>query len=724
MPSYPTRTASPTMFLKNILSSKRHRRVLLVLLILIIAASLSFNLYQPRPHWRRRTPLAPYGLDSTEKPITQENNKYRGKTQAVEIDVPASTWKCTDDDLSEDEKKTERNERTRQCFVENLCVDRQGAFIRSNGILSKNLPKVNLMSADIGADVYWQPRVERSWRSMMKAHYVNETLFIHGLYSPYHFSHWLYNGMMPLYSTMKRFGATKDSWTMRAARFAWDDITRQGDWEMDHFFYSGKELVLTQYEMATDFQTLPPVDAPICFKKAVIGLGSQCALDYCAKSIPAEVYRSFRDEVAEHYWNTPQTWQDHLTSSREKIERLHSGTKESETSKGPLKCLESARYYNFEGAGLNHGKEEGEHTARLGQIFPEKANSEQDYRDFSANGSSTASKESKRKLIVGIIQRESSRRLINDQDLIDGLVKAGFRVKWMSFDHGCGLAETAYLLRDVNVLVSPHGNAIGTSIFMPSHDPVPTVISIDNSRYDEPWFKFSATALGQRFISSVCGPHEYVDEATKERCPFYKDEIGGRKMLPQHPLVLGLPPSMVVSDEEKKGMTLEEKEEMTKEHRAYVAANPEAQALAETEFQQMIGPEVPMPMVYKYGEDVWSWNANFWKAIPRYVDVPRLVQFCEARQADLEREKQEDLAITVAGTQSFRHFVNYVRKGEACGVSYCQSILQRNVVGDDRGFGLHSVDNPALWETPTPESAALLQGLGEPKNWQPQELVA
>ncbi|KAG0014755.1 hypothetical protein BGZ82_001662 [Podila clonocystis] len=580
------------------------------------------------------------------------------------------------------------------------------------------------MSADQEADVYWQPRVERSWSSMMRAHYVDETLFVHGLYSPYHFSHWLYNGMMPLYSTMKRFGATKNSWTMRAARFVWDDITRQGDWEMDHFFYLGKELVLTQHEMATDFQTLPPADAPICFKKAVIGLGSQCALNYCAKNIPAEVYQSFRDEVAEHYWNTPQTWQDHLTSSREKIELLHPGTKESETSKGPLKCLETARYYNFEGAGLNHGKEEGEHSARIGQIFPEKANSKQDYQVFSADGSSTASQESNRKLVVGIIQRESSRRLINDQDLIDGLIKAGFRVKWMSFDHGCGLAETAYLLRDVNVLVSPHGNAIGTSIFMPSHDPVPTIISIDNSRYSEPWFKFPTSVLGQRFISSVCGPHKYLDESTKERCPFYKDEIGGRKMLLTYPLVLGLPPSMVVSDEEKKGMTLEEKEEMTREHRAYVAANPVAQALAETEFQQMIGPEVPMPMVSKYGEDVWGWDANFWKAIPRYVDVPRLVQFCEARQADLEREKQEDLATAVAGTQPFRHFVDYVRKGEACGVSDCESILRWTVVGDDRGFGLHSVDNPGLWGKPTSESAVLLQGLDELKNWQPPELVA
>ncbi|KAI8601682.1 hypothetical protein EDD21DRAFT_279753, partial [Dissophora ornata] len=111
---------------------------------------------------------------------------------------------------------------------------------------------------------------------------------------------------------------------------------------------------------------------------------------------------------------------------------------------------------------------------------------------------------SRRKLVVGIIQRENSRRLINDQELIDGLVAAGFRIKWMTFDHGCGLAETAYLLRDINVLISPHGNAIGTSIFMPTHNPVPTLVSVDPSRRSEAWFMFTATAMGQRFIQTSC----------------------------------------------------------------------------------------------------------------------------------------------------------------------------------------------------------------------------
>lgn len=59
--------------------------------------------------------------------------------------------------------------------------------------------QVNLMSSDEESDDLWQPRLERSWRKVIHAHFVNETVFEHGLYWPFHFSHWPYNGMIPLY---------------------------------------------------------------------------------------------------------------------------------------------------------------------------------------------------------------------------------------------------------------------------------------------------------------------------------------------------------------------------------------------------------------------------------------------------------------------------------------------------------------------------------------------
>ena len=61
------------------------------------------------------------------------------------------------------------------------------------------MPEVNLMSVNLPSDIFWKPRVERARSKRMKAHYVDETLFVNGIYSPGHFSHWLYNGMLPLY---------------------------------------------------------------------------------------------------------------------------------------------------------------------------------------------------------------------------------------------------------------------------------------------------------------------------------------------------------------------------------------------------------------------------------------------------------------------------------------------------------------------------------------------
>ncbi|KAG0241683.1 hypothetical protein BGW41_005558 [Actinomortierella wolfii] len=589
------------------------------------------------------------------------------------------------------------------------------AFIRSSSYFAKNMPKVNLMSSDETSDVFWQPRMETAWSKSIKAHYVSETLFVHGLYSPYHFSHWLYNGMMPLYSTMKRFNATKNSWLFRGARFSWDDIRRQGKWEMDHFFYTGKEIVLHPEELATPFQTLPPSDAPICFKRAVVGLGSQCALSYCANNIPAEIYKAFRDEIADHYWGTPTRWASHLANHRVGVSSL---------KKHPLKCLDLARYYNFEGVGEGHGLERGEKESRVGQLHPDVADAEKDYKLIS-NGSSspgTGDTPAPRKLVVGIIQREGSRRLINDDDFIQSLVKAGFRVKWMTFDYGCGIAETAYLLRDVQVLVSPHGNAIGTSLFMPTSDPIPTVISADSARYAESWFKYTTTVLAQRFMSAVCGPTNYPDEETKARCPHVRDMKLVEEFLGPSKLVLGLPKSMVKSDDEKKKMSLREIERMTERHRAYVKAHPEAQALATQELEELLGPEASTSLYSKYGESTYQFWEPYWKAMPRYLDVSRLVQFIENRENDWKRERQEAVQMGRRPDDeaaAYRTFMDYVRKGQICRTGWkdCEEIQQRNIAGPLTAYGRYSIDNVARWGEPKAESRTLLQGTETFKDW-------
>ncbi|KAK3818243.1 MAG: hypothetical protein JOS17DRAFT_382409 [Linnemannia elongata] len=187
-------------------STRNIRRIFPVLLIFAIGGVLMFS-FDHSSSIRLGSSFFSsgyFGLDSEDKPVTAQNNRWGGQTVASDIELPEATWTCTDDDLSEQEKETRTNQRSRQCVVQHLCVDRQGAFIRSNGIWTrKNLPKVNLMSSDANSDFFWQPRLQRSWRKVIRAHYVDETVFVHALYSPHHFSHWLYNGMLPLYSDLE-----------------------------------------------------------------------------------------------------------------------------------------------------------------------------------------------------------------------------------------------------------------------------------------------------------------------------------------------------------------------------------------------------------------------------------------------------------------------------------------------------------------------------------------
>ncbi|KAG0050332.1 hypothetical protein BGZ83_004876 [Gryganskiella cystojenkinii] len=707
-----------------------------------------------QPRWRESFSLVLGPEDWTSTDKTESRATYTGKTVAQNFDLPEATWTCTDDGLSANEKETPLNKRSRQCVVQNLCVDRKGAFIRKNGVFRENMPKVNLMSSDQESDIFWQPRMERTWGgNRIRAHYVNETVFVHTLYSPSHFSHWLYNGMLPLYSTMKRFGGTLDSWTLRPAHFNADDIDHQGTWEMDHFFRSGKELVLHPQEVSTPFQSLPPADAPICFQRAVIGLGSQCALGYCEHNIPTEVYKSFRTEIADFYWKTPEIWKGHLENAQYAIDhglehqdhgqhrkrwvqedenyfferrsrhnpfqpRQEANDKDKDKST-QLRCLESARYYNFEQAGPDHvGPEPGELPSRVGQLNPDVADPEVNYRNLYTTGNGQNTQGGKRQLVVGILQREQSRRLLNGDELIQQLVQAGFRVKWMSFDHGCGLAETAYLLRDINVLISPHGSAIGASIFMPNHDPVPTVISIDNSKWAEHWFKQSTSAIGQRFVQTMCGPNNYVDEATKVQCPYYRDTENANKLLESMHLILGLPESMVKTDDEWHRMSAEKQEKTRAQLREYVQSHPEATQLAKEELDVLIGPESRyQEMAAKYGEVAVHFHSEYWKYIPRYVDIGRVLKFVQRLQVNKEEEMQAEETMqqnrTLGASQrSYGLYLDYIRRGKACGLAGCEHVLFRNVA-DDRmtAFGKHSIDDVTQWGLPTNESKALRQGL-------------
>ncbi|KAK3823848.1 MAG: hypothetical protein JOS17DRAFT_272892 [Linnemannia elongata] len=69
-------------------------------------------------------PTPAFDIDGNQ--VLEPNNRWRARTVAKEIEIPDSTWTCTDDGLSQSEKDTQKIKRTRQCVVKNLCVDRKG----------------------------------------------------------------------------------------------------------------------------------------------------------------------------------------------------------------------------------------------------------------------------------------------------------------------------------------------------------------------------------------------------------------------------------------------------------------------------------------------------------------------------------------------------------------------------------------------------------------------
>jgi hypothetical protein len=172
------------------------------------------------------------------------------------------------------------------CTFTNFCVDgSNGPFILSKA----EPPTINLMSADYDEDVWFQPK---QVTHAVNAVHVNETLFVYVLYFPFHFSHFLYNGLIPLYSTMLDEKAPPTSWTLRAATLG----NKHTLTEM--MIPSGKDIVLERADASTPKQMLAP-RKPMCFSKAVVGTGNRCSLSYCNRQIPSQHYQSFKEHVFE-----------------------------------------------------------------------------------------------------------------------------------------------------------------------------------------------------------------------------------------------------------------------------------------------------------------------------------------------------------------------------------------------------------------------------------------
>ena len=112
--------SKPARYLASVLSCTRtKRRAVLIGLILSTGVILLFSLGQSMDLALGRGNSGNNANISPEAPWT-------AKTYAQDFELPEATWTCTDDDLSESEQKSKPNKRSRQCIVENFCVDRKG----------------------------------------------------------------------------------------------------------------------------------------------------------------------------------------------------------------------------------------------------------------------------------------------------------------------------------------------------------------------------------------------------------------------------------------------------------------------------------------------------------------------------------------------------------------------------------------------------------------------
>ncbi|KAF9290642.1 hypothetical protein BGZ68_006496 [Mortierella alpina] len=508
-------------------------------------------------------------------------------------------------------------------------------------------PDINLMSSRESADYYWKPRFKKIVpEALTSVYYRHESLFVYGLFWPGHFSHFLYDGMLPLYSTIKRFNGTGSSWLLRQAEYVGENRRDQAVWEMDAILPHGQELVLNDSEVTSKFQVLPPKMAPICFDWAVVGLGSQCGLSYCAKNTPTEIYQAYRDQIQRHYWPTPEGWDNHLRSrAKSDEERTHHPSENPATSAAPYtppsptNCLHSARYYNF------HRKNSSlmvtsydEPLARRGITDPDNT---------------IGLKEDFYQPVVAIIERRRTRSVLNLDTVISSIVQSNnFRLKVLSYDHGCGIPETAYLMRDVHILISPHGNALGGSLWMPSppRHPFPVVISIDSTKYYESWFQWTTTAMGQRFLLHRCGPatsyHPTPQEINNKVCPLYRDLDLARSSLARVGLVLN--------------KTSETEDLLT-----------------------LTGAEYPLELLERYEDETSRVNrflADYWKNLSRYADPARLLELLEQIRAENKQERDR-----FRETITQKSYLQVCRESRCCGPQ-CEGIMSRNVVGGLRAY--------------------------------------
>ncbi|CAG8625135.1 1633_t:CDS:10, partial [Ambispora gerdemannii] len=209
-----------------------------------------------------------------------------------------SEWNCTDTTI-DGQMNLSGNKRVRMCVFTNFCVDRdRGAFLVQNSSKPRP-PIVNLVASDKESDRGWTPRIFAQFPSRRYS-LVDEKVFVYGLVSPHEFGHWMFNGILPLWSVMRAYNATPESWLFRAD--AWDGDRAPSRFDMSYLSSRGRDIVLDPFHKTSAFQILAPGGTvPVCFTSAIVGLGNRCSHKFCDGNVAGDDGVTLKEQIFEHY---------------------------------------------------------------------------------------------------------------------------------------------------------------------------------------------------------------------------------------------------------------------------------------------------------------------------------------------------------------------------------------------------------------------------------------
>ena len=364
-------------------------------------------------------------------------------------DTFTSSWTCTG------------QVRGRHCTVNNICIQpwRPIPFVVLRESTDPEQLYANIMAADDAADILWRPEIR--YKLPQGASYVhNMTLVIHELYYPEHFSHWIFNGILPLYHIMRQHDLHWHNVVLY--RPITPSLKTPLEFLEEFFAHPFDPAESSESGITATIRRLIlgafQHKETLCFPKAIIGYNNSCPFGYCANTISPHHAYAFQ-RIMLHLAEQPSLPKT-LTQLAALERHIH-----DKLSYPPL-----------------------------------------------INLSNTTQR-------IILLNRAVSRRVPNMNELHKAL-QIRFPsaiVESMQLDTPISTFEGIRRFKNVTILVAPHGNGLGNAVWMPRGS---AVLSL-TSRWSggEWWFTEPLVLTGRRFWDWECQHDDCVatnDDLTQQ----------------------------------------------------------------------------------------------------------------------------------------------------------------------------------------------------------------